>query len=123
MTNAAASPAEKPMLYKIADWALRLLIATAFAAAAAAKLAGAPPMVDIFAKLGFGQWFRYVTALVELSGALLIAIPASALLGALLLGATMVCAVAAHLTRIGGSPVPALILLALVTTVFLMRRK
>ena len=42
-------------------WILRSLAALAFLGAGGAKLAGAPPMVAMFARLGLGQWFRYAT--------------------------------------------------------------
>jgi putative oxidoreductase len=94
-------------------WAVRLILALAFAAAGAAKLLGVPMMVDIFTHIGVGQWFRYLTGAVEVTGAVLLLVPPTGLLGALLLGATMVGAVFTHLAVIGGSPLPAIILGAL----------
>ena len=94
-------------------WGVRVLLALAFGAAGVFKLLGAQPMVEIFEHIGVGQWFRYVTGGVEIVGALLLLVPSTGLLGALLLGATMVCAVATHLLVIGGSPVPAVVLGAL----------
>jgi len=38
-----------------------------FIAAGLVKLSGMAFMVELFASLGFGQWLRYVTALVELT--------------------------------------------------------
>ena len=94
-------------------WGVRILLALAFGAAGAAKLAGAPQMVQVFDAIGFGQWFRYVTGLVEVGGAVLLLVPATGFLGGLLLFATMVCAVATHLALIGGNPAPAVVLAAL----------
>ncbi len=91
-------------------WALRLFLALAFAAAGTAKLAGAAPMVQIFDHIGIGQWFRYVTGAVELTGALLLLVPSTGFFGGLLMAATMVCAVATHLLIIGGNPGPAVVL-------------
>jgi uncharacterized membrane protein YphA (DoxX/SURF4 family) len=91
-------------------WGVRILIALAFGAAGAAKLAGVPQMIQIFDAIGFGQWFRYVTGLVEVLGAALVLIPSKGFRGGLLLSATMVGAVITHLFLIGGSPVPALVL-------------
>ena len=91
-------------------WGLRILLALAFGAAGAAKLAGAPQMVQVFEAIGFGQWFRYVTGVVEVGGAVLLLVPATGFLGGLLLTATMAGAVATHLVLIGGSPVPAIVL-------------
>jgi putative oxidoreductase len=91
-------------------WGLRILLALAFGAAGAAKLAGAPQMVQVFEAIGFGQWFRYVTGVVEVGGAVLLLVPATGFLGGLLLTATMAGAVATHLVLIGGSPAPAIVL-------------
>jgi putative oxidoreductase len=91
-------------------WGLRILLALAFGAAGIAKLAGAPQMVQVFEAIGFGQWFRYVTGVVEVVGAVLLLVPATGFLGGLLLTATMAGAVATHLVLIGGSPAPAVVL-------------
>jgi putative oxidoreductase len=91
-------------------WGLRILLAAAFGAAGIAKLSGAPQMVQVFDAIGFGQWFRYVTGVVEVGGAVLLLVPATGFLGGLLLTATMAGAVATHLVLIGGSPAPAIVL-------------
>ncbi|BEP64349.1 hypothetical protein GmRootV213_49030 [Variovorax sp. V213] len=91
-------------------WGLRILLALAFGAAGIAKLSGAPQMVQVFEAIGFGQWFRYVTGVVEVGGAVLLLVPATGFLGGLLLTATMAGAVATHLVLIGGSPAPAVVL-------------
>ena len=91
-------------------WAVRVLLALAFGAAGAAKLAGVPMMVQVFDAIGFGQWFRYVTGVVEILGVVMLLLPTTAFFGALWLTATMAGAVATHLILIGGSPLPALVL-------------
>jgi len=91
-------------------WGLRILLALVFGAAGIAKLAGAPQMVQVFEAIGFGQWFRYVTGVVEVGGAVLLLVPATGFVGALLMAVTMVFAVATHLMLIGGSPAPAIAL-------------
>jgi hypothetical protein len=67
-------------------------------------------MVQVFEAIGFGQWFRYVTGVVEVGGAVLLLVPATGFLGALLMAATMAFAVVTHVVLIGGSPVPAIVL-------------
>jgi putative oxidoreductase len=91
-------------------WGVRILLALAFGAAGVAKLAGVPEMVQVFDAIGFGQWFRYLTGVVEIVGAVLLLVPAAGFFGGLLLAATMVCAAATHLVLIGGNPAPAVVL-------------
>jgi putative oxidoreductase len=94
-------------------WVLRGLLAAAFIAAGGAKLAGVPAMVEMFEKVGVGQWFRIVTGLLEVIGGILLLIPRLAFYGAAFLLTVTVGAVTAHLTVLGGNPAPALILLVL----------
>jgi uncharacterized membrane protein YphA (DoxX/SURF4 family) len=78
-------------------WTLQAIVAAAFFAAGVAKLAGVPFMVQLFEQIGFGQWFRIVTGVVEIVGAVALVYPGLASIGGLWLGFTMVCAVAIHL--------------------------
>lgn len=94
-------------------WGIRVLLATAFGAAAIAKFLGAPMVVANFEQIGIGQWFRIFTGAVELLGVVLLLVPSGGFWAGLLLSATMACAVATHLFLIGGSAVPASILGAL----------
>ncbi|SCX71006.1 DoxX family protein [Variovorax sp. EL159] len=104
-STSLASPTQRRIV-----WGVRILLALAFGAAGASKLAGVPQMVQVFDAIGFGQWFRYVTGLVEVGGAVLLLVPATGFLGGLLLAVTMVCGVATHLVLIGGNPAPAAVL-------------
>jgi putative oxidoreductase len=104
-SSSLASPTQRRIV-----WGVRILLAVAFGAAGTSKLAGVPQMVQVFDAIGFGQWFRYLTGLVEIGGALLLLVPATGFLCGLLLAATMVCAVATHLVLIGGNPAPAVVL-------------
>ena len=88
----------------IALWGLHVALAALFLLAGGAKLAGAPSMVAVFEAIGAGQWFRYVTGLIEVVSAIALLVPELAPFGALLLVPTMVGAIAAHLLVIGGSP-------------------
>ena len=53
---------------RIVELALGLL----FVAAGVVKLSGMGFMVELFSSLGFGQWLRYATAVVELTGGVLL---------------------------------------------------
>src|ERR1700748_2452255 len=95
---------------RIGAWALQGVIAAAFLAAGSAKLAGVPFMVDLFAQIGLGQWFRLLTGVVEVTGAIALLVPGLASVAALWLGGTMVGAVATHVFVLHTSPVAAIVL-------------
>ncbi|MES2106142.1 MAG: DoxX family protein [Pseudomonadota bacterium] len=100
------------MKNKIA-YGLQILLALIFLAAGIAKLSGVPMLVQGFELLGLGQWFRYLTGIIEISAALILLVPTLAGYAAALLSCVMAGAIIAHLTRMPGSPVPALVLLVL----------
>jgi putative oxidoreductase len=107
---------------RIGAWALQGIVAAAFLAAGSAKLAGVPYMVELFNQIGAGQWFRTVTGLVEVTGAIALVFPGLASIGALWLGGTMVFAVATHLFILHTSPVPAIVLGLLNALIVYLRR-
>jgi hypothetical protein len=90
--------------------------------AGGAKLAGNPMMVQVFDQIGVCQWFRYLTGVVEIVGALALLVPFAAAFGGALLAITMLCAVGTHLFVIGGNPVPAIVLLLITASVAWLRR-
>jgi putative oxidoreductase len=97
----------------MADWAVLVicvLLTAAFLAAGVAKLAGVAMMVATFESIGWGQWFRYVTGLIEVGAAVLLWVPGMRALAALALVCTMIGAVIAHLTVLGPSAWPAVVL-------------
>lgn len=101
---------------------LQLVVAVVFAAAGGAKLAGVPYMVQLFAQIGIGQWFRIVTGIVEMVGAVTLLHPRTAPLGGLWLGGTMFFAVLTHLVVLHTSPLPALVLGLLNALIVYFRR-
>jgi len=124
MASAATGkiPAESGKGRAILLWTLQILAALAFLAAGASKLAGAAPMVAAFAKIGVGQWFRYLTGALEVVGAIALLIPGYAFYGGSLLAIVMVGAVIAHLAILGGSPVAPIVLLLITGTIAYLRR-
>jgi uncharacterized membrane protein YphA (DoxX/SURF4 family) len=78
-------------------WCVQTILAFVFGSTSWAKLMGKPEMVALFAAVGFGQWFRYATGILELTGAVLIMVPKTRRIGAALLAAVMVGALATHL--------------------------
>jgi putative oxidoreductase len=103
-------------------WTLQVLVALAFAAAAAGKLLGSADMIAVFDAVGVGQWFRYLTGLLELLGALLLIVPGRAAFGSVLLAAVMAGAVVAHLTVLHTGPTAPLVLFALTALISWGRR-
>jgi putative oxidoreductase len=117
-----AATSTPPRWTSISLWVVRGLLALAFVGAGGAKLYGVPMMVQEFEHIGLGQWFRYLTGALEVLGALLILTPSLAAFGALLLIGIMIGATIAHLFVIGGTAVPALVLLALSAIVAYVKR-
>ena len=64
-------------------WVLQIALAMAIGAGGVLKLTGDPAMVEMFATIGAGQWFRYAVGVLELAGAIGLLIPRLAALAAL----------------------------------------
>lgn len=73
-------------------WVLAAFLALTFAFAGGVKLIGAPAMVQEFTQIGFGQWFRYLTGMLEVTGAAGMLIPKFRFWAALLIAIIMFCA-------------------------------
>lgn len=101
---------------------LRGLLTLAFLAAGGAKLIGAEMMVATYDTIGLGQWFRYLTAIIEIGGAVLLWLPGRQVVGAALLGGTMVGAVLAHWFILGPSAFPAIALGLIAAAVLFVHR-
>ena len=119
----AATFASPSRTRNYAAWALQIVLALAFLAAGGSKLAGVPMMVQLFDGIGIGQWFRIVTGLVEIVGAIGLLVPGFAGPAALWLGFTMVCATITHLTVLHTNPVPAVVLVVLNAVNAFLRRE
>ena len=104
-------------------WILQIGAAGMFLMGGFFKLSGDPRMVELFDAIGFGQWLRYVTGSLEVVGAVLLLIPRLSGLGAWLLVGAMLGGVATHLFVVGGSPLPAIMLLIVTGVIAWGRRK
>ena len=95
----------------VTTWLLRIAVAVAFIGFGMGKFRD-PFWVRFFARVGFGQWFRYFTGIVEIGGGVLVVIPRLALVGFALLACTMVGAAVAWLAfgEPGNAAIPAIIL-------------
>jgi putative oxidoreductase len=118
------SPVRNSRSGRIGLWVVQIALAGMFVLAGSSKLLGAPAMVGLFDAIGIGQWFRYLTGLIEVGSALALLVPSIAVFGALALVATMVGAITTHLLIVGGSPaVPAILLLGSVGVVWARRHQ
>jgi uncharacterized membrane protein YphA (DoxX/SURF4 family) len=71
-------------------WVVQILVGLDFIFGAYMKLSGMPHMVEMFDKIGAGQWLRYFVGFCELAGGIGLMIPAIASLAAIGLALLMV---------------------------------
>ena len=91
-------------------FAIKASLSLAFLAAGGAKLYGVAMMVGTFDMIGVGQWFRYLTGVIEVGAAILLWVPGLRAIGAGALLVTMIGAIIAHLAILGPSVMPAAVL-------------
>ena len=91
-------------------WFLKGLVALAFLVAAFQKIAGQTAMVRDFEEIGLGQGFRYVTAVIEGLGALLLLWPRTVPIGALVLLGICSGALAAQIGPLHGDVIHVFVL-------------
>ena len=84
------------------------MLAGTFLLVGGAKLIGRPDMVALFRDIGVGQWFRYVTGAVEVSGAALLVVPFLSSGSAIVLAFVMFVATLIELFVLHRPPVAAL---------------
>lgn len=104
----------------LARWLPRVAVALAFVSLGSQKFTERM-WVQIFDRIGFGDWFRYLTGVLQITGGVLVLIPRTCLIGLLLLACTMVGAMLAWVLVLdspGSALVPGIalaILLAIAT--------
>jgi len=86
---------------KVADWILRIVVAVILLQTLFFKFTGAKESVYIFSTLGAEPWGRIGSGVVELLASLLLLVPRTAVIGAILSLGTICGALMAHLTRLG----------------------
>jgi putative oxidoreductase len=101
----------------IALWVVQILLLAAFVSAGGSKLMGAPAMVQMFDQIGVGQWFRYVTGVLEVGSGIFMLIPGLAGFGAAVLVCVMVGAIITHLTVLHTPPTGPVVLLVMAAIV------
>ena len=93
-------PSVEPLPSRIGTlttWLPRLAVALVFLSVGSSKFLD-PMWVRLFGEIGLGQWFRYVTGVMQIAGGVLVLIPRTSLVGIVLAAGTMFGAAVAWLT-------------------------
>lgn len=79
----------------VGDWAIRIGVGIAYILFGLEKFSSDPGShwVKLFGEIGAGDWFRYLTGVIEIVGGLLVIIPQTAVIGVTILALTMAGAV------------------------------
>jgi putative oxidoreductase len=86
---------------KIISWVLRITAAVILLQTLYFKFSGHPESVELFTKLGVEPWGRIGTGIIELFTGILLLIPSTVFVGAILGLGLMAGAILSHLTVIG----------------------
>ena len=111
-----------PRAVNVVLWVLQALLALMFAMAGLSKVLGGAAMVEMFATIGAGQWFRYVVGALEIAGALGVLIPRLSGLAALGLACLMAGAAVTNLFILGANPLLPIVLMVVSVLVAWGRR-
>ncbi len=108
---------------KITDWVIRSAVAFVFVSSGLEKFGiGGGEWTGIFHRIGFGDWFRYLTGVLEVLGGVLLMIPVASIAGAALLVTCMVGAILAHIFKLG-DPFSSIINILLIVAIIFAGRK
>lgn len=121
-SDIAGASVRPSMLQVVLGWVICVLLALVFLMAGGMKLLSKPALVQEFEQIGLGQWFRYFTGALEVTGAVCLLIPKLSRWGALLLAAVMIGAIIAHLTVLHSPPSLPIALLFLAALAVWLRR-
>jgi putative oxidoreductase len=117
-----AGKARSPL--KIGPWVLRLAVAFIFVSSGLEKFSIGPGQewIRIFAKIGLGDWFRYLTGAMEIAGGLLLVTPFATKAGVALLVTCMAGAIVCHLFVLG-DPFSSIINVGLIVAILAAGRR
>ena len=109
---------------KMSFWIIRAAVAFVFISSGLEKFSIGPAgeWIQIFAKIGLGDWFRYFTGGLEIAGGLLLLVPFAARAGAALLVLCMAGAMVCHLFILG-DPFSSIINAALIVAILVAARQ
>ena len=85
----------------IVTWALRLIVAGILLQTLFFKFTGAEESVYIFTTVGMEPWGRYASGVAELIASVLLLLPGTTAIGALIAAGVMAGALVSHLTVLG----------------------
>ena len=112
-----SEPQPQPATLDVTGWVMRISAGLLFLAVGLAKFQSRSIWVQMFTNIGLGDWFRYLTGVIQCTAGLLLLVPRTTKVAAALAGCTMAGAVAVHLfvldTGVGGAIIPAIILVFL----------
>ena len=77
----------------LTTWIPRIGVALLFITIGFSKFSPDSMWVRLFARIGFGQWFRYLTGVMQVGGAILLLVPRTSVVGAAMLASTMIGAI------------------------------
>ena len=103
----------------IVGWVLRIGLALLFVFIGIQKFPAGTMWVRLFARIGLGQWFRYLTGIVEVCGGILLLIPHATALAVALLASAMIGALLVHVFVVGIGP-PTVVATALLAGVLVI---
>lgn len=87
-----------------ASWALRVVLGIVFLYVGTTKLTGTGNTVEYFAAIGWGQWFRYLTGILDIVGVALVFVPKWTCFGAIVLACSVGVGTMISLTVLRGDP-------------------
>ena len=98
-------------------WILRVAVAVVFFSVGSSKFDASSMWVKLFDQIGLGQWFRYLTGILQIAGAALVLVPRTFPIGIGLLACTMAGAAVIWIVRFGAlanAIIPAVVLAGLI---------
>jgi uncharacterized membrane protein YphA (DoxX/SURF4 family) len=85
----------------VVSWICRVVAAVILLQTLYFKFTGAEESIYIFTKVGLEPWGRYASGMAELVASVLLLVPRTTWLGALLAAGVMLGAIGSHLTKLG----------------------
>jgi len=105
--------------HTIVVWVLRVVLGLLFLYVGTTKLAGTGNTMDYFAAIGWGQWFRYFTGVLDIAGVVLLFVPRRTFYGAIVLACSVGLGTLISATVLRGNPTwgaPIMVIVPLIMT-------